>query len=214
MKKHDVIIVGAGPAGIAAAFVLAKAGMDVVLFERGEFPGEKNMFGGVVYGHVFNELIPNYWEEAPLERPISKMVISILGEDNALNIELDSNRLSMPPNNGYSVRRNLFDRWFAQKAVEAGALLVNRTVIDDLIMENSRVVGVRARRDQGEMYANVVIAADGVNSLLAEKAGLRKPFKPEYVIRTGTSLKENRTIWQSKSYASCASKVLSLDGNA
>ncbi|MCX6519133.1 MAG: FAD-dependent oxidoreductase, partial [Actinobacteria bacterium] len=44
----DVVVVGAGPAGACAAIVLARAGLQVVLLERGPFPGSKNMYGGVV----------------------------------------------------------------------------------------------------------------------------------------------------------------------
>ena len=49
MTDVDVIVVGAGPAGACAALVAARAGLDVVLLERGPFPGSKNMYGGVVY---------------------------------------------------------------------------------------------------------------------------------------------------------------------
>ncbi|MDP2727950.1 MAG: FAD-dependent oxidoreductase, partial [Dehalococcoidia bacterium] len=41
-EKFDVVIVGAGPAGLAAAYVLAQAGLQVLVFERGEYPGGKN----------------------------------------------------------------------------------------------------------------------------------------------------------------------------
>ena len=50
-EMFDVAIVGAGPAGISAACVLADRGAKVVVLERGEYPGAKNMFGGVLYGH-------------------------------------------------------------------------------------------------------------------------------------------------------------------
>ena len=47
-ESYDLIVVGAGPAGSAAALVAARAGLSVLLLERGPFPGAKNMYGGVV----------------------------------------------------------------------------------------------------------------------------------------------------------------------
>ncbi|MGE4272561.1 MAG: FAD-dependent oxidoreductase [Desulfitobacterium sp.] len=180
-QKFDVIVVGAGPAGATAAMVLAKSGLEVLLIERGKYPGEKNMFGGALFGRVLNDLIPNYWEEAPVERYITRKVITMLSGDSSFSFDFKTAKFGEAPYNGFSVNRSRFDRWYAQKAVEAGALLVTETVVDDLLWVDGRVAGVRTRRDQGEVWADVVIAADGVNSLLAQKAKLRKNFLPNQV---------------------------------
>ena len=74
-EKFDTIIVGAGPAGTTAAYVLAKAGLNVLLIERGAYPGAKNVFGGILYTTILNRLIPNFWEEAPVERHIKGVQI-------------------------------------------------------------------------------------------------------------------------------------------
>ena len=66
----DVIVAGAGPAGTTAAYLLAKAGLNVVQLERGASPGSKNVFGGILYTTVLNRLIPNFWERAPVERHV------------------------------------------------------------------------------------------------------------------------------------------------
>lgn len=50
-EVFDVVIVGGGLAGCAAAYALAKAGVEVVVVERGAFSGSKNMTGGRLYGH-------------------------------------------------------------------------------------------------------------------------------------------------------------------
>ena len=132
--KFDVIVVGAGPAGITSAYVLAKAGLEVILIERGPYPGSKNIFGGVLYTTVLNRLIPNFWEEAPVERHIKGIEIFLISEVNALSIKVQSEEHNKPPyNNSFTVSRAKFDSWYAQKAEAAGALLINDTVVDDLI---------------------------------------------------------------------------------
>jgi len=81
----DAIVVGAGVAGSSAAYRLAKAGLQVVLIERGPFPGSKNLSGGVLYGRILHELIPNFWETAPVERAITNQVVSFLSADSSIN---------------------------------------------------------------------------------------------------------------------------------
>ena len=181
-EKFDTIIVGAGPAGTTAAYVLAKAGLNVLLIERGAYPGAKNVFGGILYTTILNRLIPNFWEEAPVERHIKGVQIFLLSETNAVSIGVESEEHNKPPyNNSFTVSRAQFDQWYARKAEEAGAFLITNTVVDDLLWENNKVVGVKARGDEGDIYANVVVVADGVNSLLAQKTGLRKEFSPRQV---------------------------------
>lgn len=181
-NKFDVVIVGAGPAGTTAAYVLAKAGVNVLLIERGSFPGAKNVFGGVLFTTVLNRLIPNFWENAPVERHVKGIQLFLLSETNALSIGVDSEDHNKPPyNHSFTVSRAKFDQWYAKQAEEAGAMVINDTVVDDVLWDKGRVVGVKVRGDGGEILADVVIAADGVNSLLAEKAGLRKNYKPRQV---------------------------------
>jgi len=178
-QTFDVIVVGAGPAGTTAGLVLARQGYKVLLIERGEYPGSKNMFGGALFGRVLHELIPEYWQQAPVERYIGRKQISILTEDSAVALDLNSASFKQPPYNGFVVQRSQFDRWYAQEAVKAGALLLTRTTVVDVLREGKQVVGVRVDRSPGELKAKVVIAADGVVSLLAKKAGLRREFKAE-----------------------------------
>lgn len=52
----DVIIVGGGLAGCSAAIVLANAGLSVIVIERGDYCGAKNMTGGRLYGHSLEKL--------------------------------------------------------------------------------------------------------------------------------------------------------------
>lgn len=179
-QQFDAIVVGAGPAGSSAALAMARAGLRVALIERGEYAGAKNVSGAALYAPgLLAELLPNYWEEAPVERFLTRRVISLLGQESALSIDFRTSHFAQPPYNGFTILRPKFDRWLADKAQEAGATLITSTVVDDLLYEQDRVVGVLCRREQGELYAPVVIAADGANSFLAKKAGLQREFRAD-----------------------------------
>ncbi|MCZ6749816.1 MAG: FAD-dependent oxidoreductase [SAR324 cluster bacterium] len=169
---YDAIVVGAGPAGSMAAWRLASLGRRVVLLERGQHPGAKNLFGGMVYSLELRKHFPDFVTQAPIERPVTRHATYFLANGRSLNLDFSSETLGEPPYNGFTVYRSRFDRWLAERAVEAGALLVPSTVVDDLIVERGRVVGVVTRREEGELRAPVVICADGVLSLLGKKAGL------------------------------------------
>ncbi|MEL7565322.1 MAG: FAD-dependent oxidoreductase [Dehalobacterium sp.] len=174
--RFDVIIVGAGPAGSTAAYLLAGAGKEVLLIERGDEPGAKNMTGGRLYGHSLENIIPGFAREAPVERRIVKETISFLTPETSVSLDLQSKLLAVNKKTSYSVLRAEFDRWLAGKAEEAGASLVPGIRVDDLYLEHGRVKGVIAGEDT--MEAGVVILADGVNSLLAQKIGLKAELNP------------------------------------
>lgn len=182
MNNHlfDAIVVGAGPAGTTAALVIARQGFRVLLIERGEYPGAKNMFGGALFGSVLHELIPEYWRHAPVERYIGRKIISILTKDSSVALDFNCAAYKDAPYNAFVIQRSLFDRWYAQEAVKAGATILTRTAVQDVIREGQQVVGVKVDRSPGEIRAKVVIAADGVMSLLARKAGLGQKFQAEH----------------------------------
>ncbi len=174
MQQFDAIVVGAGPAGSSAALAMARAGLQVALIERGEYAGAKNVSGAALYApNLLAGLLPDYWEEAPVERYMTRRVVTFLGKEAATSLDFRTNRFSKPPYNGFTILRPRFDRWLANKAEEAGALLITSTVVDDLLYKNKQVIGVRCRREEGDLYAPIVIAADGANSFLAKNAGLQ-----------------------------------------
>src|SRR5579863_1397131 len=176
-QQFDAIVVGAGPAGSSTALALARAGLQVALIERGEYPGSKNVSGAALYApNLLADLLPNYWEEAPVERYLTRRAVTFLAEESSFSVDFRTNHFAHPPYNGFTLLRPKFDRWLASKAEEAGALLVTSTVVDDLLYKGEQVVGVRCRRQDGDLYAPAVIAADGANSFLAKKAGLQKEF--------------------------------------
>jgi len=175
-QKFDAIVVGAGPAGCACGLTLAKAGLETLIVERGKFAGAKNMWGGAFYGPSLYELFPDFWEEAPVERYILRHKYSLLTQDASFSVDFTSKKYGKPPYNGFSVVRSRFDRWFAAKAEQAGAVVAAGLEAEDLLWEGNAVAGIKAGGDK--LPANVVIACDGVNSFLAEKAGLRGKLSP------------------------------------
>ena len=180
MDKFDVIVIGAGPAGSTVALALAKAGFKVAVFERGETPGSKNTSGGVLYySEPLDKLMPEFWEQAPLERCITRNAVTFLTPDSSISLDYENSVFAKKPCNGYSVLRSKFDQWYSGKAVEAGAVLIPETIVDDVIWKDDKVAGVKARRKEGDIYADVVIIADGANSIIAQKAGLQSEFSPE-----------------------------------
>jgi electron transfer flavoprotein-quinone oxidoreductase len=171
----DIIVVGAGPAGSCAAIAAAKAGKRVVLIERGPFPGSKNMYGGVIYPRILDELIPDWYEHAPIQRWVVRRSTMLLSDTGALNIDYRSNAWGQAPYNGATAYRPDFDNWLAQQAVAAGAELICSTTVTGLLRDvQGRITGITSDRPDGDLTASVVIACDGVNSFLAKEAGLYK----------------------------------------
>lgn len=174
-EKFDVVIVGAGPAGISAAITTARTGLSTIVIERGGIPGEKNVFGGVIWKHPFEKLIPDLTKTAPLERKVVEFQYWILTDTGHIKLVYRDERLSKSPS-GYTALRAKFDAWYAKKAEEAGALIITRTQALKTIRNGRKVIGVET--DRGEVYGNIVIAADGANSLLAKELGLHDEWKP------------------------------------
>jgi electron transfer flavoprotein-quinone oxidoreductase len=183
-ESFDVAIVGAGPAGISAGCILADAGLNTIIFERGEYAGAKNMSGGVLYGHNLAQILPDYVERGcPIERNIIESRIFYLSKEAGFSIGYRDNIFTKErKNNVFTVGRAKFDRWFAEQAKKKGALIVPGTVVVDLLKDNAgKVIGVRTNRQDGDVLAKVVILADGVNSPLAAKSGFRPDAKAENI---------------------------------
>jgi electron transfer flavoprotein-quinone oxidoreductase len=121
---------------------------------------------------VLDTLIPNWWDEVPIQRWVTKRSTMILTETQAVTVEFRTEAWGKPPYNGATAYRPDFDAWLAGKATGAGAQLVTSTVATGLLRDGDRVVGVRTDRPDGDIRAKVVIACDGVNSFLAKEAGL------------------------------------------
>jgi len=175
MDKIDVVIVGAGLSGLACAYKLAEKDMQVIVVERGDFPGSKNVTGGRLYTMPIRAMVGDMLEGAPFERKIVRERWSLLGEDNSLGIDLTSEKFRKE-DHSFSILRATFDRWLADKLMEKGVFVIPKYRVDDLLWEDGHITGVRA--GQEEIYAHVVVAADGVLSFMGEKAGLKPKMSP------------------------------------
>lgn len=177
-ERFDAIVVGAGPAGNAAAYTMAKAGMKVLQIERGEYPGSKNVQGAILYSDALERIIPDFRDDAPLERHIVEQRMWVLDDQSFIGGHYRSEEFNKPPYNRYTIIRAQFDKWFSEKAQEAGVLLICETTVSNLLLDGKRVVGVQTDRLGGAVYADIVVLADGVNSVLARKAGFRPELDP------------------------------------
>ncbi len=178
MDEFDVVIVGAGPAGATAAYLCANAGLSVVVIERGQQPGSKNVSGGLIYAQIYDEIFPGFWKNAPVERAITGHSVVFLGDTAATTLDYRA-EISDPHYNAFSVLRAKFDPWLAAQAEAAGAMVMPGFTVDELIVENGRVCGVKAGGD--ELRAKVVVVAEGTRSQLLKQAGLREAYSPKDV---------------------------------
>ncbi|MDR3762954.1 MAG: FAD-dependent oxidoreductase [Acidobacteriota bacterium] len=183
--KFDVIVVGGGPAGCACAYTLAKQGKSVLLLERGNSAGSKNVSGGRLYTYALELVEPGMYQRAPLQRKIVREQIMMLGEGSAMTLDYVDYGFGEEVPQSYSVVRASLDEWFAAEVEAQGAMVGAGILVDGLVEKGGKIVGIRAGEE--EMYADVVVAADGVNSLLGQKAGLFPDVKQHAV---GIGVKE------------------------
>ncbi|MEV6896825.1 geranylgeranyl reductase family protein [Amycolatopsis sp. NPDC051372] len=178
---HDaeVIVVGAGPAGSTAATYLARAGVDVLLLEKTEFPREKVCGDGLTPRGV-KQLIDLGIDTSEDNGWVHNRGLRILTGD--LTLELDWPDLTSYPPYGVARTRQDFDDLLAKTAVKAGARLYERTTVTNAITSSSgRVIGVEAKvgpeKTPVSYRAPLVLACDGVSARLALSVGIEKNEK-------------------------------------
>ena len=181
-ERFDAIVVGAGMAGNAAAYTLASRGLKVLQLERGEYPGSKNVQGGILYANMLEKIIPSFREEAPLERHLVEQRFWMMSDRSHTALQYRSDDFNEEKPNRYTIIRSQFDRWFSAEAQAKGAIVIKETTVTELISDAyGKVIGVTTDRRGGTIFADVVVIAEGVNGLLGTRAGLREPPKAEQV---------------------------------
>ena len=187
-RDFDIIVVGCGCAGAIAAYVAAKRGKSVLIVERGESAGSKNMTGGRIYAHSLRKVFDKYadgdvvWDEIPFERKITHERIALMDPTSNMTIDFTSKELGEEANDSYSVLRAPFDAWMAELCEKAGCEIIAGIGVEELVKdETGAVIGIKAGDD--EITSQVVILAEGVNSLLAERClGAPRPKRNEMAV--------------------------------
>ena len=169
MDKVECIVVGAGPSGSACALSLARQGVETILLERGQQPGDKNVASFILFGDILSKLIPGFEEEAPLERRINDFSAIIMTERAYFDIRMGLSG-HYEKQQIHTCYRTRLDNWFAGKAEQEGVTLLRGVCVTGLLKENGRVVGVRVGDE--ELLADVVVGADGFHSVVARDSGL------------------------------------------
>ena len=168
--RFDVVIVGAGPAGLSAAYRLAQRGFRVVVLERGKYPGSKQVSGARIYTSLLDRVFPEY-REGPIERWIveERLYVAACGREAVVGARLSGRH-------SFTTHISRFTGWLAGLAESAGAELATSVLVDGLVWRDGKVVGVRSGSDMVE--ADYVIIAEGGNRLLLEREGLARGGKP------------------------------------
>jgi len=177
----DVLVVGAGPGGSAAAYHLARHGIDVTVIEKAAFPREKVCGDGLTPRSV--KAIQDMGIDT--DDPRFEKVIGLRVHARRTTIQLPWPDLTSFPPFGLVMPRDGFDHLLAQRAVKAGARLLERTEAIEPVFVDGYVRGARVRasgeRDEEPttIQARHVIAADGAASRFGKPAGVRRdPSRP------------------------------------
>ena len=180
--QFDAIVVGAGPSGNAAAYVMAREGLKVLQIERGEYSGSKNVQGAILYADALEKIIPDFREDAPLERHIIEQRIWTMDDKSHTGVHYRSDDFNEDKPNRYTILRAQFDKWFNAKVREAGATVLFETTVTELVRDlTGKVIGVRTDRQGAPIMAPVVVLAEGVNGLVGSRSGLRPEVAPDTV---------------------------------
>jgi menaquinone-9 beta-reductase len=177
----DALVVGAGPGGSAAAYYLARHGIDVIVVDRASFPREKVCGDGITPRGV--KALLNMGIDT--SDPAFQRIIGLRVYSGKTMIELPWPELNDWPDYGLVMTRMDFDERLARRAEKAGARLVEETEVLAPVLADGWVCGATVRKagDRDgrtrEIRARMVIASDGAPSRFAAQAGVkRNPSRP------------------------------------
>jgi electron transfer flavoprotein-quinone oxidoreductase len=189
LERFDVAIVGGGTAGFSALQQLSNLGKQAILIEAGKTPGSKNVSGGILYsktpknGKVYNVedvFGQEFVTQAPVERLITKYILHATSNDKVFSIDLTPAH-EYQSNFAYSVLLTKLIPWFAKQAGEnaerQGGGIISGVHVRGVSWNGDKTIVETDELEPFEVKA--IIAADGVNSELAELSKARPKFTPE-----------------------------------
>lgn len=181
-EEYDLIIVGGGPAGAAAALYARRRGLKVLLLDKERFPRDK-ICGDALSGKsvaVLHEL-ELYERVSELPGATIRRIVFGSPDHTCLDIDLSRHELHsrltgrMLPMEGFVIRRRLFDQFLFEEARRAADRCIEGFAVRDLVREGGKVCGVRgvcADGGESEFRGKLVLGCDGFNSIVARRAGL------------------------------------------
>ena len=170
--RHDVLVIGGGPAGAAAGFWLAKAGHDVCVLERKAFPRDKTCGDGLTPRAV------HQLQDMGLEPAIAAhhhRHDGLRAVAHGITLELEWPEHPVFPSYGYVVRRRDLDQLVAEHAAGAGAALLPATEAVRPLLRDGLLAGAvvkdKASGQTREIRARYVVVADGSLSRFGRALG-------------------------------------------
>ena len=172
--QYDAVVVGSGPAGTVTARFAAESGAKVLIIERRSEVGVPVLCGEGISKNVDNYKVleGRRWIANNMD---GARIFSPDGTKVTLAAEMAGNET------GYVLYRDIFDQELARGAVRAGAELMLNTRAVDLIKENGKIKGVKAKHfdEEIDIRADVVVGADGVESKVGRWGGIKTTLKPK-----------------------------------
>ncbi|MDH4163579.1 MAG: acyl-CoA dehydrogenase family protein [Nitrospirota bacterium] len=177
--RFDVVIIGAGPAGVAAAGALAGTGISVALIEAAAYAGAENWSGCVYFTESLAErdcFGPAAVQDAPYERQVVRRGTLVHNGVDEIGLALTDPAAFR---HCYTVLRPLYDPYFADLARQKGAMLLTGTTVTSLVRRHGRVIGVATSR--GIVHADVVFLAEGDAAHLVRSERMERVKEPHYL---------------------------------
>jgi geranylgeranyl reductase family protein len=174
-NRFDIIVVGAGPAGSAAAIFATQGGLRTLLLDKATFPRDK-VCGDALSGKSLNILrqlnLTQQLEEIPQTRIDGVIFSSPSGEKISVKFR------SLNPGEtlyGYVSKRIDFDHFLFQKAKSQAALTIEDFQTENII-HNHELIGIKGRATgdgaEQEFFGKIIIGADGYKSFISQQMGL------------------------------------------